>query len=63
MARPFIPADRNQVQAARLAMVKLREARDLLKDARCPLAVDKVRLAIASTGGAIRHVEARSRAR
>ncbi len=50
---------RNRVQIARvlLALTHLRQARELLKKAEAPKATGKVRLAISSTEGALRHAE------
>lgn len=42
-------------QKATLACTLLRNARDLLKDAGASKAVEKVRLAISSAEGAVRH--------
>lgn len=59
MARPIQPADDATVAAARLALERLREARNLLELAGAPRAADRVRLAITSAGGAVRHAESR----
>ena len=60
MPRTIAPADAAQVEAARRAVALLREARDLLVHAGSPRAADRVRLALTSAGGAVRHVERRS---
>lgn len=46
--------------AARIALAKLQEARDLLKIAGAPRAMERVRLAITSAGGAVRHAEGKA---
>lgn len=43
----------------RIALAMLRQARDLLKSTNHPRALEKVRRAITSTAGAIRHHENR----
>lgn len=43
--------------AAERALVKLRAARDLMKAASAPRTVSRIRLAITSAGGAIRHAQ------
>jgi hypothetical protein len=60
MALAFRPADESQVSAAELAVVRLREARDLLVHAGSPRAVARVRLALTSAEGAVRHAKCRS---
>ncbi len=44
-------------QRVELAIYHLRQARELLKEADAPKATTKVRLAITSTVGALRHAE------
>lgn len=53
------PADQHRLDARRVrrALDLLRLARELLKDAKAPKATAKVRLAIKSTEGALRHAE------
>ena len=46
--------------AAKIALAKLQEARDLLKIAGAPRAMERVRLAITSAGGAVRHAEGKA---
>lgn len=53
------PAPPSGAEAARLAVEKLREARDLLIAAGASRAVDRVRLALTSAGGAVRAAEGR----
>jgi hypothetical protein len=48
------------VENCRAALELLRNARDLLAEAGAMRAADKVRLAITSTGGAIRHAEGKA---
>lgn len=60
MALAFKPADETQVSAAEMAVIRLREARDLLIHAGSTRAVAKVRLALTSAEGAVRHVKCRS---
>ena len=45
------------IQRVQLAIYHLRQARELLKEAKAPKATAKVRLALTSTGGALRHAE------
>ncbi len=54
--RPATPADFTKVD---VALGYLHAARKLLKEADCPQALDKVRLAIKSAEGARRHVSTR----
>lgn len=60
MALAYKPADETQVSAAEMAVVRLREARDLLRHSDSPRALAKVRSALASTEGAVRHAKCRS---
>lgn len=46
--------------AAKIALAKLQEARDLLKIAGAPRAMERVRLAITSVGGAVRHARGKA---
>ena len=48
---------RADVARVRLALIRLREARELLKMAGCRQTVPRVRLAITSAGGALRHAQ------
>lgn len=48
-----------QVGNVKQAIECLRAARDLLRVADCPRTIARVRLAITSAGGALRHVEHR----
>lgn len=59
MARPFKPATAEQVRDVGIALAHLRAARDLLQSSDSPLALERVRLAITSTEGALRHIEGR----
>ena len=43
--------------AIRMAIAHLRIARDLLKEAGAPRTTERVRLALTSAGGALRHAE------
>lgn len=60
MARPLRPATAADVDDVADALALLIAARDKLARANAPQALKRVRLAITSTGGALRH--ARSRA-
>lgn len=53
------PATPAHVGNVKQAIECLRAARDLLKTADCPQTVRRVRLALTSAGGALRHVEHR----
>ena len=57
--RRLKPASVTDVDDVREALQYLRMARDFLKSAGCPNALDRVRLAITSAGGALRHAERR----
>lgn len=50
----------NAPEKCRAALELLRNARDLLAEAGATRAADRVRLAITSTGGAIRHAEGKA---
>ena len=56
---PATPRDRDRVQAA---IEHLRFARHLLSEAKCQKTVARVRSALRSADGALRHVGRRSRA-
>lgn len=60
MARPLNPASADQAGAVRDALQLLRDARDKLTAAEAPQALAKVRAAISSTEGALRHVGRRA---
>ncbi len=55
------PATPLQVTCVGEAIQRLRTARNLLKHANCPRALERVRSALASAYGALRHVEHRRR--
>jgi hypothetical protein len=55
------PATPMHVGNVKQAIECLRSARDLLKVANCPHTVKRIRLALTSAGGALRHVEHRER--
>lgn len=59
MARPLRPATLQDVQAIDSAVVHLRRARDLLTGAGADKAAARVRLALSSADGALRHVDRR----
>ncbi len=59
MSRRLRPATRTQETQAKLALAHLQLARDLLKAADCPQTLARVRKAITSCGGALRHVDHR----
>lgn len=61
MARPLQSATSDTVRLTLAAMADLRAARDKLAAAGATAAVGKVRAAIASTGGAVRHAQRRYR--
>lgn len=56
---PLKTATLVQLQSARHALRMLQSARDCLIQADCPKTVERVRLAITSAGGAVRHCERR----
>jgi len=56
MGKPITPATRQDREKVDEAVVLLRRARDLLREAGAKRAAEKCRLAIASAGGAQRHV-------
>lgn len=60
MPRPLKPANAQTVALVESALQDLRNARDKLAKAGASLAVEKVRLAITSTGGAVRHAQRRA---
>ncbi len=60
MAMPFRPADSEQVRSAEKALLHLKQARDLLTHADSPRTLAKVRDAVSSAKGAVRHAKARS---
>ncbi len=55
------PATPKQVGGVKQAIECLRAARELLKGAGCHNSVKRVRLALTSAGGALRHIEHRAR--
>lgn len=59
MSRPLRPALPGDVTKTRLALLHLRSARELLAEVGAPKALERVRLAIASAEGAVRHAERR----
>lgn len=59
MARPLKPATPADVALVESALADLKSARDKLAKAGATSAVERVRLAITSTGGAARHVQSR----
>jgi hypothetical protein len=61
MSREIRPATHAQLDQVRTAIRKLREARNLLTQAHCPRATQYVRRALASAGGAERHIHHRLR--
>lgn len=60
MARPLAPARPGAERRVASALSQLRDVRDTLAAEGCSQAADKVRAAIASTGGALRHVQRRA---
>jgi hypothetical protein len=59
VARKLRPAGRWTDVEVRMALARLREARDLLKSADCPQTLARVRKAITSAEGALRHATRR----
>lgn len=59
MSRKLSPASPGDQAAVERALQLLRDARILLASANAPRSAERVRLAITSTGGALRHVRRR----
>jgi hypothetical protein len=60
MSRPLKPACQLDVQDVQTALQCLRRARDLLRNVGAERSLARVRLAITSTGGALRHIQHRA---
>lgn len=60
MTRKLKPADSIDVMFVEEALQRLISAQQLLKNADCPKALARVRAAISSTEGALRHVRRRA---
>lgn len=61
MSTPIKPATAQDVKDVEIAFAHLRRARDLLARARAVRALEKVRDALSSTEGAVRHAQHRLR--
>lgn len=58
--RVIRPAGQPQVEAVQIAIDALKQARDALKLADCPQTLTRVRAALTSADGALRHVQTRA---
>jgi len=63
MSRSLEHATSSDVRRVQAALDHLRKARNLLREAGCPRATERVRAALSSTAGALTHMERRHHAR